>query len=243
MDLPDDLARRDEGAGPGGGREVGGSSSSTRERLLDAAGAIFAEQGFRAATVRDICERAGANVAAVHYHFHDKAQLYAAVLQHAHGCALERFPTRDPAMPAAPAAQRLQVFVRAFLQRIFDAGQPAWFGRLIAREMIEPTPALDALVRSSIRPQCELLMGIVRDLLGPAATDERVRWSVASIVGQCVFYHHSRPVITRLFPEQRYAPEDIARLAEHIAGFSACALAALRAEAEGAAGARSGGAR
>jgi TetR/AcrR family transcriptional regulator, regulator of cefoperazone and chloramphenicol sensitivity len=226
-----------DGAPDGDGPDVEtrfASAGSTRERLLDAAGTIFAEQGFRAATVREICDRAGANVAAVHYHFHDKAQLYAAVLQHAHGCALQRFPAHDAAAAASTSAeQRLLFFVRAFLQRIFDGGQPAWFGKLIAREMIEPTPALDALVTSSIRPQCETLMGIVRELLGAAATDERVRWSAGSIVGQCVFYHHSRPVVVRLFPEQRYAPQDIARLAEHIAGFSALALSAMRAAAEG----------
>jgi TetR/AcrR family transcriptional regulator, regulator of cefoperazone and chloramphenicol sensitivity len=206
------------------------AGAGTRARLLEAAGEIFAEQGFRSATVRDICERAGANVAAVHYHFRDKAQLYAAVLRHAHGCALERFPVPAGGARAAPAGERLHEFVRAFLRRIFDGGQPAWFGQLIAREMVEPTPALDALVESNIRPQCRALMDIVRELLGPAADADRVRWCTASIVGQCLFYHHSRPVITRLFPEQRYEPADIERLAAHIAGFSARALAVLRAE-------------
>ncbi len=209
------------------------TAPGTRARLLEAAGEIFAAQGFRAATVRDICDRAGANVAAVHYHFRDKGQLYAEVLQHAHGCALQRFPMHAEEGAEVSAERRLFLFVRAFLQRIFDAGQPAWFGKLIAREMIEPTPALDALVQSNIRPQCVLLMDIVRELLGPAASDERVRWSAGSVVGQCVFYHHSRPVVARLFPEQHYAPEDIERLAEHIAGFSAGALGALRASAAG----------
>ena len=52
----------------------------TRERLINAAGEVFAEQGFHATTIRDICTKADANVAAVNYHFRDKMGLYVAVL-------------------------------------------------------------------------------------------------------------------------------------------------------------------
>ena len=43
----------------------------TRERLLKAAEALFAERGFKRVTVREICLAARANVAAVNYHFGD----------------------------------------------------------------------------------------------------------------------------------------------------------------------------
>ena len=52
-----------------------------RAKLLEAAGEVFAEHGFYAATVRQICSRAGANVAAVNYYFGDKAELYEEVLR------------------------------------------------------------------------------------------------------------------------------------------------------------------
>ena len=48
------------------------ASDPTREKLLDVAGRIFADRGYRAATIREICLAAGANVAAVNYHFGDK---------------------------------------------------------------------------------------------------------------------------------------------------------------------------
>ena len=50
---------------------------TTKAKLLEAAGEEFADKGFEKATIRGICELAGANIAAVNYHFGDKEQLYA----------------------------------------------------------------------------------------------------------------------------------------------------------------------
>ena len=55
----------------------------TRERLLAAGQRLFADRGFKKVTVREICREAGANVAAVNYHFGDKLGLYREVLQQA----------------------------------------------------------------------------------------------------------------------------------------------------------------
>ena len=47
-------------------------SPDTERRVLEAAGEVFAALGYRAATVRQICEKAGANIAAVNYYYGDK---------------------------------------------------------------------------------------------------------------------------------------------------------------------------
>src|SRR5690348_14715618 len=100
--------------------------ADTRERLLHAAGEIFAINGFRQTTIRDIVDRAGVNVAAVNYHFGDKLGLYTAVLQHWLGAAVEKYPVDGGVPPTAPAPQRLAAFIRAFFFRIMDDGAPAW---------------------------------------------------------------------------------------------------------------------
>jgi TetR/AcrR family transcriptional regulator, regulator of cefoperazone and chloramphenicol sensitivity len=69
-------------------------SSDTEKRLLDAAGEVFAEFGYRAATVRQICEKAGANVAAVNYYFRDKEGLYLAVLRSVPDAHAEKYPSQ-----------------------------------------------------------------------------------------------------------------------------------------------------
>lgn len=199
-------------------------TTDTRRRLLEAAGEVFAENGYRAATIRDICKRAGANIAAVNYHFGDKGRLYAEVLTYAHRCSLEKYPpslglAESAAAPIA-AEERLAAFVRSFMLRILDEGRPAWHGKLMLREMAEPTAALDSLVEESIRPNLNLIRGIVTDLLGGAATEDDIRVCASSVVAQCLFYYHCRPVITRLYPRQSYAADEIGRLADHITRFS-----------------------
>src|SRR5262245_9588462 len=194
----------------------------TRQRLLEAAGEVFAEHGFRDATIREICDRAKANVAGVHYHFGDKEELYAAVFDYARTCAVAQFTELGAA--DTPAEERLRVFVRAVLIRFFEQGRPAWLGKLVAREMIEPTEALDALVNAQIRPNSERLRALVRELIGQEIDEQELWRCTFSIAAQWLFYFHCGQVVKRLNPNQRFDPQELDRLADHITKFSVAAL-------------------
>ncbi|MCI0537533.1 MAG: CerR family C-terminal domain-containing protein [Verrucomicrobiales bacterium] len=193
----------------------------TRQRLLEAAGEVFAQHGFRDATIREICEKAKANIAAVHYHFGDKEELYAAVFRFARTCAAAGF---DNVPPTAPPEERLRAFVRAVLTRFFDEGRPAWLGKLVAQEMINPTKALDTLVDEQIRPTSERLRAIVRELIGAEMAEEELWLCGFSIAAQWLFYFHCGEVVKRLNPAQQFGPQEIERLADHITKFSVAAL-------------------
>jgi AcrR family transcriptional regulator len=197
---------------------------ATRHQLLEAAAEVFAEAGFRDATVREICRRAGANIAAVNYHFGDKETLYAEVLRFSQQKAVEKFPPLLDVSPNAAPEKKLRAFVLSLLLRIFDTGPTAWHGKLMSREMIEPTMALDNLVEERIRPMAEQLRKIVAEILDCPLDDEQVRLCSFSVVSQCLFYHHCKPVILRLFPLQPFDPAGIARLADHVALFSLAAM-------------------
>ena len=207
----------------------------TRDRLLNAAGEVFAEFGFRRATVRDICARAGANVAAVNYHYGDKAGLYKAVVLNGVGLALRKYPP-DMGLPkdgSATVEQRLTAFVRAFLFRLLEPGPYAWHGRLMMWEMIEPTGALGELFPEMIRPLYERLAGIVTEVLGPAATEERVKLCCASVLGQCVFYRVGAQMLALIQPGTDNAtPQRIEAIAQHV---SCLTIAGLRSYATSAA--------
>jgi AcrR family transcriptional regulator len=209
-------------------------NQETRRRLLDAAGEIFSERGFRNATVREICARAEANVAAVNYHFGDKERLYSETLRFWFGQAMEKYPPTLGTTPDSSVEDRLAAFIRSFLLRILDTGRPSWFGKLIAREMADPTPALDERVRENMRPMRDRLLGILREMLGPDATDTQLRHAAASVVGQIVFYHVCRPALDRMFAGVVYDMNEIESLAKHITQFCLAGLREMKSANAGA---------
>ena len=60
------------------------TTDDARTRMLNAAGPIFADKGFAAATVREICQQAEVNLAGVNYYFGDKERLYIETVKSAH---------------------------------------------------------------------------------------------------------------------------------------------------------------
>jgi TolC family type I secretion outer membrane protein len=205
------------------------SQDATRHQLLEAAAEVFAEAGFHNATVREICRRAGANIAAINYHFGDKEKLYAEVIRSSHAKTLEKYPPLLGLAPDAPAEKRLRAFVHSLLLRIFDHGPTSCHGKLMLREMIEPTGAMDLLIEERIRPMSEQLWKIVGELLNRPADDVVVRQCAMSVVSQCVFYKHCAAFVSRLAPEQM--PQNDAGveiLANHITEFSLAALKKFR---------------
>lgn len=204
----------------------------TRSALIDAAADVFAEVGFHHARVRDICQRAGANIAAVNYHFGDKETLYAEVLKESFARVKARFPLDQGVEPGATAEAKLEAFVRAYFRRIFACNGDSRHSRMILREMIEPTAVLDELVRQVVHPSAAVLDGIMAELLGPRVPEASRRLCAMSVIGQALFYIHCQPVLKRAFPDLRIDEGAIDTLCAHVTAFSLAGVAAMRAAAE-----------
>ncbi len=196
----------------------------TRERLLVTAGQVFAERGYRAATIRQICTRAGANIAAVHYYFGDKERLYIEAVKYAHACVMnpEEF---QPTWPAGtPAAQRLSDFIHSFVARLLDPGRPPWHARLLMHELAQPTAACAELVRDNIRPVADRFMEILEDVL-PAGTPRVERYLHGfSIIGQCIMYCQNKPILRLLMGEEAFDGLGPETIADHVTRFTLAAL-------------------
>ncbi len=198
----------------------------TKERLLEAAGEEFAEKGFQGATIRSICTRAGANVAAVNYHFGDKEQLYVAAVLEAHRCNVGREDVPEGLEPA----EELRLHIRHFLSHILAIGQIGdWHQTLMLREMLRPTLASDTLVRDVIRPKFERLKELLQRIK-PGLEGRRLDAMVFTIIGQCLHYRVGRSIAERLIGPEAFAKLDVDFLTAHISGVT---LAALTCEPDG----------
>lgn len=204
------------------------SDLSTQERLLNAAYAVFAEKGFRDATVAEICERANANIAAVNYHFGDKESLYNACWRHGFAMAIQAFPLDEGVDATSSPQNRLRAFIRAFMRRVFNETEIGYFPRLMVKEMAEPTGALDAILDEVVEPQKKVLHAIIADLLKTDPYDMRVMACGFSVISQCVFFAFNRALRERRLDAQG-TPEAIAeRLAAHVTRFCLAGIADLR---------------
>ena len=198
----------------------------TKDRLVAAATELFAERGFHGTTVRDIAERAGANVAAGNYHYGSKKALYLEVLraQFAQVRALLTARGANPQTTELPRLDRpaLIRILRARIKVMLDmliGPPPGVHGMLMQREMVDPSEALPVIVAEFMRPMFEEMYGIVA-YLAPQLDRRSVELCVHSIIGQGLFHRFTRPVFLEMFGFDEYPKGLAAELSDHITEFS-----------------------
>lgn len=196
---------------------VTATETPTRQRLLDAAEKVFAAKGFEAASVDEITKLAGANRAAISFHFGGKERLYIEAVKYAHRACHEGVPF--PVYPeGTPPVERLRGFIRTMAHRMAAEPDP-YATQLMMRELAQPTEACVEVVREYIRPMADILRGILGEIL-PNAPEVRLYMTGFSIVGQCLFYKQNRPVAQLLVGEDEFAKLDADKIAEHITAFT-----------------------
>jgi AcrR family transcriptional regulator len=209
--------------------------NSTRESLLKAAVAVFARKGYHAATIAEICKPAGANIAAVNYHFGDKETLYKETWRKAFHQSLKKFAPDGGVKPNAPAEEQFYGRILALLLRFSDPQNYAF--EIMQKEMTNPTRLLHDVLRESVEPLRQDFSGIVRRLLGPKCGEKQVSLCMMSVYSQCfdvTIGDRHRKVFARAGakPGPRHEKVSIEETAEHIAQFSLAGIREIRRRAE-----------
>ncbi|HEX3682013.1 MAG TPA: CerR family C-terminal domain-containing protein [Bryobacteraceae bacterium] len=203
------------------------SARATRARLLEAAAEVFAEVGYQQAKIRDICGRAGANIALVNYHFGDKLGLYTEVLHHSikagHVDAIRSALDQD-----GPSEDILRALVKARMRGMCRGDQADRQFRIVMHELAQPTPAMDRVINEVTRPIYNRMLELIGGMVSLPAGDEKTRLCVHSVMGQIMLYALAGPFLKRLWPGLKMTPEQLDRIADHIADFSLAYLQAAR---------------
>ncbi len=207
-------------------------TQSTPDRILEQACSLFAEKGFRDATIAEICEAAGANIAAVNYHYGDKISLYNACWRQAFNVAASAFPLNGDLPDGASAELRLKALIRALVLRIFSDGEASTLPRIMVKEMAEPTEALAAIMLEVVAPLKTTLEEIMRELLGENADEKHVRNCAFSVISQCVFFAFNKVMRDLHFAGIPDRETQVEQLADHIWRFSLAGVEGVKPKSE-----------
>lgn len=213
---------------------------TTRERILDAAGELFALKGFSATTIRDICDKAEANIAAVNYHFRDKESLYNELVDLMEREIQETFIDVVHDHPEQPIEERLYDFIFHFLHRRLDPERAAWKSIFFHNEIMRPSSRAVEMLAELIRKEQKLLMVLVDELVDVSFSTEAKLLIGQSIFGQGFFFFHVYGGLLDRFieklghkvplniPRDELTLERIEFFARHITDFSLAAVRELK---------------
>ncbi|GHC48168.1 TetR/AcrR family transcriptional regulator [Roseibacillus persicicus] len=151
--------------------------TETRERLLDAAEALFAGKGFEAVSLREITTAAEANVAAVNYHFGSKDKLITAVMvRHAVPINQERMRRLEALLSRKkkPSVREVaEAFLRPMMERILERDcHQALFAKFMARMTGEGANCLPSEVVPQFREMSQMVVEAFQQAV-PGMTTEQ----------------------------------------------------------------------
>jgi AcrR family transcriptional regulator len=184
MSLSDDLPQPPDSRRPDRDAPLG-----TKEQLLDAAESLIADHGVDGASVRAITERAGANIAAVNYHFGSKDGLVrAAFARRIEPINRERLRLLESCL-AAPGGPTVEAVVSAFVTpplRILGRREAPGFGRCMIRALADPGERMRAYLSASFQEVIERFIEALRTVL-PGVGDDEIYWRFHFMIGAMAY--------------------------------------------------------
>lgn len=176
------------------------AQEETRWRLLQAAAEVFSEVGYHAATTREICKRAGVNLASIHYYYGDKAELYREVFRLPFLDESNTFTTLNIAQVTLKEA--LQSFYRWLFPPIEEEDPMlALFIRLHAREDAEPSGVLGDAMVQAFRPNHDQMQALLCREYGLDKRDTEIDRLTFALIGLATVYFHSRSALEYFAPD------------------------------------------
>ena len=201
------------------------AARDTKERILDAAEALFAAQGFAARSLRQVTQGAGVNLAAVNYHFQSKEALFLAVLQRKiepiNARRLALLDGLESQLPESPPS--LEEVVRAFFRPVFEAQmlgvEVGGFPKLLGRVSTEPGDGVGRVFGGAFGQVLERFSRAFRRAL-PGLTADDLAWGAHFMVGSMAHYLAAGELL-KLMSGGRLDGWDVEEAYERLVGLAA----------------------
>jgi AcrR family transcriptional regulator len=171
----------------------GRDSAATKQRLLDAAEALFADRGFEGTSMRAVTQAAGVSVSAANYHFGSKEALLRAtlwrVIEPVNKARFELLDALEAAAPG-PAPLPLESVLDAFLRPALAGRRapgmgPARYRQVAARLFSDPPDLVSSLKREYFGELIERFVAALRRAL-PGRPDDELRTALEFTVAVMV---------------------------------------------------------
>ena len=193
----------------------------TKLALIEAAGKLFAENGFEGASVRAIADMAGANIAAINYHFGSKENLHTEALRYVvnkHSDLGGYGPWGGEGCFDTPAAIAETIYgtVKERFASYFSATRPPWHSQLLMRSLLKPSEALRAIVEQTFRPDHEELKQLFCRA-DPGLTEEQAQLWAFSFSAHITFYVLAEAPILMVMGKEKYDDAFLDAAADHAA--------------------------
>ena len=206
-------------------------SVRTRNQIFLAAVKVFAQKGYKGATVRAICSLAGAaNINSINYYYGGKESLYKAILENIFSEYQKRKGRRtDVKKEKDMPEKRLRGFIYTYCDMLYNNGEIADdLSTIFVAEMSRPSLHLDQMAKKYMVPQAKELTGILRAILGPGTPINILRDCGMSIIGAIGYYGFTRPLLSRIYSDLPEMQSYYTHLADHVFRFSMGGLRAVR---------------
>jgi AcrR family transcriptional regulator len=195
---------------------------TTRDKLLEAAERLFLKKGYEGVSIRDITDSAGANVAAINYHFGGKENLYREFFRLKASLKAQEVIAKLKAAIAEddPPDMRkvVSTYVSEFLGEFLHSREAQKFLQLVSQEMSEQGLAADIFLGEVVMPIHKLLKDAI-SRARPGLSGEKASLCIASVVGQMMHFVRARDVIKHAVG-RGYSKEFVEEIIEHITEFS-----------------------
>lgn len=156
----------------------------TRDRILEAAGHLFAEFGYEAVTSKAICEASNVNQAAINYHFGGRQPLYEILLTQVHETLMNVEHLDELLAAPLTSEEKVAQFLDKLVPRLLDT--QSWRLRLWAREMASPSSTFKHVMDQEVEPKIKLFKHLLSDLTGlPEESPDLLR-CVLSVMSPCL---------------------------------------------------------